>query len=75
MQDFFLTLVVVFVIFRILSSFRSSTVYNNTYNQTNYNPNTKSSKEGEVKVTYIKEKEEKKKKGNTGDYVDYEEIK
>lgn len=76
MQDFLLTLVVLFVLFRIFGKSSSSAPKSNIhFTQNNFNAGEKKP-EGKVSVDYIPEN--KTAKSNTtqsGDYIDYEEVK
>lgn len=74
MQDFLLTLVIVFVLFRIFG--RSSATPKSTvhFTQNNFNASEKKP-DGKVSVDYIPENKSTKSKTNdSGDYVDYEEV-
>ena len=73
MQDFLLTLVVIFVLFKILGRSSSATKSNFTFTQNNFNADKKP--EGKVSVDFIPEnKSAKNSTPKSGDYVDYEEV-
>lgn len=78
MQEFLLTLVVVFVLFRIFGKSRaqSSTNYY-TFNQNNFTKKeTPKQPDGKVRIDKMPNANSSKKNTNdSGDYVDYEEIK
>ena len=70
MKDIFFTILIVWVLFRILS--RGKGFVNN------FSGNNNENKKGEISIDQISNKQDKKKKKNDvddGDYVDYEEIK
>ena len=72
MRDVFYTLLVVWIIWRIMNAF-SSVKTNRTSNNASGNPSN-SSKEGKTSVDYSPPK--KKSFGdNEGEYVDFEEVK
>ncbi len=74
MQDFLLTLVIVFVLFRIFG--RGSTAPKSTlhFTQNNYNQSEKKP-DGKVSVDFIPEsKSGSSSKKDAGDYIDYEEV-
>ena len=74
MQDFLLTLVVIFVLFKILGRSSSATKSNFTFTQNNFNAEKKP--EGKVSVDFIPEnKTSKNNSSNSDDYVEYEEVK
>ncbi|MES2837234.1 MAG: DUF4834 family protein [Bacteroidota bacterium] len=78
MQEFLLTLVVVFVLFRIFGKSRvqSSTNYY-TFNQNNFTKKeTPKQPDGKVRIDKMPNANSSKSNTNdSGDYVDYEEIK
>lgn len=76
MQDFLLTLVVLFVLFRIFGKSNPSASNSNIhFTQNNFNGAEKKP-DGKVSVDYIPEnKSTKSNQSNSGDYVDYEEVK
>ena len=74
MQEFILTLVIVFVLFRIFSSNSSSSRGSFNFTQNNYNQ--KQDKREEVgKVSINKPDSNLSKNKDIGEYVDYEEVK
>lgn len=75
MQDFLLTLVIIFVLFKIFGRSSSSQKSYSSFTQNNFHSSEKKP-EGKTSVDYIPEN--KSTKSNTtqgGDYVDYEEVK
>lgn len=75
MQDFLLTLVVLFVLFRIFGRSSSSPKSSVHFTQNNFHASSKK-QEGEIHVDYIPEqKQAKVTKKDQGDYIDYEEVK
>lgn len=74
MQEFILTLVIVFVLFRIFISNSSSSRGSFNFIQNNYNQ--KQDKREEVgKVSINKPDSNPSKNKDIGEYVDYEEVK
>jgi hypothetical protein len=75
MQEIFFTILVIWILFRLLgrASATSSTTY--TFTQNNYQKQEEEKKKDDVKIDYIPGKGEKKKGGDEGEYTDYEEIK
>lgn len=73
MQEIFFTLLIIWILFRVLNSAGSGsrTVY---FTQNNYHPGREEKKEGDIKITYIP-KEKSGKAPDEGDYTDFEEIK
>ncbi|HRG59527.1 MAG TPA: hypothetical protein PK323_11265 [Bacteroidia bacterium] len=65
MQEFILTLVVIFVLFKVFG--RSNIIYYNQHHHAHHH------NDGKIKVHHSKEK--KNNKNDDGEYVDYEEIK
>ncbi len=75
MQDFLLTLVIIFVLFRIFGRSRSTPKSTVHFTQNNFQSAPKKTA-GEVSVDYIPEqKESKSNDKEKGDYIDYEEVK
>ncbi|MBK9478429.1 MAG: DUF4834 family protein [Bacteroidetes bacterium] len=74
MQDFLLTLVVIFVLFRIFRNSTKPSSSNFNFTQNNFNNHSKKP-QGEVTVESIPENKSRNKPSNNGDYVDYEEVK
>ncbi len=74
MQDFLLTLVVIFVLFRIFGNSTKPSSSNFNFTQNNFNNHGKKP-QGEVTVESIPENKSRNKSSNNGDYVDYEEVK
>ena len=74
MQEFFFTLLIIWILFKIFG--RGMIKHQSfTYTQNNYNNSTEDrKKEGEIKVDYIPNKKQKEIKED-GEYTDYEEIK
>ncbi len=74
MQDFLLTLVIIFVLFRIFG--RNSSAPKSTMHFTQNNFTSPSKKpDGKVSIDHIPENKASKSKTNDpGDYVDYEEV-
>ena len=79
MQEFILTLVVVFVLFRIFGKSRTQSSTNfYTFNQNNYNKQEQAKQpDGKVRIDSMPSQKNNSAKNNSdaGDYVDYEEIK
>ena len=73
MQEFLLTLVVLFVLFKIFGKSASSSKSNFNFTQNNYTASEKKP-DGKVIVDYIPENKSAK-STDSGDYVDYEEVK
>lgn len=73
MQEFFFTLLIIWILFKI---FGKGMIKHQsfTYTQNNYNKPEERKKEGEIKVDYIPNKKQKGIKED-GEYIDYEEIK
>ncbi len=69
MRDVFYTLLIVWLIWRIMNSVNSFRARSTNYDQQPLR------KEGETTVDYIPPSNKKKISDNEGDYVDYEEIK
>lgn len=72
MRDLFFTILTVWVLWRIFSSFRTSNYgsQQQPFSSSNYK------KEGEIEIKNTATNTSKSKKGNNdGEYVDYEEIK
>jgi hypothetical protein len=75
MQEFFFTILAIWVIWRLFSSFSGSKPASRTYQQTNNNYYSEPKKqEGEVRIE-TKVSPESKIPPTEGEYVDYEEIK
>ncbi len=74
MQEFILTLVIVFVLFRIFSSNSSSSRSSFNFTQNNYNQKQDKSEEA-GKVSINKPDSNLSKNKDIGEYVDYEEVK
>jgi hypothetical protein len=73
MQEIFFTILVVWILFRIFG--RAKVAHTYTFTQNNYNKPEEKKKE-DVKVDYIPPAGgQKKKDGDDGEYVDYEEVK
>lgn len=74
MQEFILTVVAIYVLFRIFGSARSHTY---TFNQHNYHKQEEQRRDGKIKIDHVPEKKATKgdKDKDGGEYVDYEEIK
>lgn len=75
MQDFLLTLVVVFILFRIFGKSSKSSASSIHFTQNNFNNINKKKPEGEVNVDFIPENKIPPKSEKAGDYIDYEEVK
>jgi hypothetical protein len=74
MQDFLLTLVVIFVLFKIFGRSNSSAASNYHFTQNNFNEQAQK-KEGKVSVDFIPKNNPKEKKSSEeSEYVDYEEV-
>lgn len=80
MQDFFFTILVIWLLFKILGGTASARTF--TFNTTNYHPKPESTnkREGEVKIDNATSAEKPAPKKPTfnkdaGEYIDYEEIK
>jgi hypothetical protein len=74
MQDFLLTLVIIFVLFRIFGRNSSTPKSNFHFTQNNFTSSEKKP-DGKVKVDFIPEnKSGKSTPSDSGDYVDYEEV-
>ena len=74
MQDFLLTLVVIFMLFRIFGRSASPTKSKINFTQNNFNTAQKKP-DGKVSVDFIPEnKSVKYSTPKSGDYVDYEEV-
>jgi hypothetical protein len=72
MQEFIFTLVIIYVFYRVFG--RNVRVYH--FNNFQAPQDKPSRPEGKISVDYIPSKEQKgKKREDSGDYVDYEEIK
>lgn len=71
MKDIILTLVLVFIIYKIVSSFRNGS---GPGPGNNNNDTGSGGKEGEMHIDYIKRDKAKKSQDDEG-YTDYEEIK
>jgi len=73
MQEFFFTLLVIWLFFRIFNkgSLTKSIIINN---QNHYHKEEEKKKEGEVKVELVPDKN-KKDRSKEGEYIDYEEVK
>lgn len=69
MQDFFFTVLVIWLLFRIFGSNTARHVFTVNVNK----PKEESKKEGEMKVNYIPPKDKGGK--DEGEYTDYEEVK
>ncbi len=71
LQEFILTLVVFYVLFKVFgqSSSRSNFTQHNTYHH-HHRDN-----EGEVSVKTTPQSKKSRKKGDEGEYIDFEEIK
>lgn len=75
MQEFFFTILAIWVIWRIFSSFSGSKTTSQNYQQTNYNYNSKPTQEvGEVKID-TKAVPTAKIPPTEGEYVDFEDLK
>jgi len=75
MQEFFFTILAIWVIWRIFSSFSGSKTTSQNYQQTNNNYNSKPTQEvGEVKID-TKAVPTAKIPPTEGEYVDFEELK
>lgn len=72
MRDFFYTLLIVWILYKIFGKARI--VHSSFTNVQNNYPPPEQKKEGEIKVECISDQEKKKKDNNIED-VDYEEIK
>jgi hypothetical protein len=70
MADIFYTLLIIWVLWRIFGGATKTYVFHQHRHQ--HDPPKK--REGDVSVTYKKE-EKKNKSGDSGEYIDYEEIK
>lgn len=79
MQEFLLTLVVIFVLFRIFGKSRTQGSTNHfTFNQNNFNnQETQKKPDGKVRIDKMPNSKSTSKNNtnDSGDYVDYEEIK
>lgn len=71
MRDVFYTLLVIWVIWRIIDAINTSRVRSS--NQQNHSSN--GSRVGETTISYTPPETQKKKFPDDGEYVDYEEIK
>ncbi len=75
MQEFFFTILAIWVIWRIFSSFSGSKTTSQNYQQTNNNYNSKPTQEvGEVKID-TKAVPTAKIPPTEGEYVDFEDLK
>lgn len=75
MQEFFFTILAIWVIWRLFSSFSGSKSSSTNYNQTNNNFYSEPKKqEGEIRIEK-KTSAESKIPPTEGEYVDYEDIK
>lgn len=75
MQEFFFTILAIWVIWRIFSSFSGSKTTSQNYQQTNNNYNSKPKQEvGEVKID-TKAVPTAKIPPTEGEYVDFEDLK
>lgn len=72
MRDIFFTILVIWVLWKIFSS--RTVVQTFTFNTQNNHPPKDERKEGEVRIDHVP-KQDKKRKDEDGEYVDYEEIK
>ena len=73
MQELFFTILIIWILFRVLNSSSSprSGVF---FTQNNFHQKERSAEQGKTDVTYVP-KEEKKKSDDIGEYVDFEEMK
>jgi hypothetical protein len=75
MQEVFFTILVVWILFRVLNSGNTGGNRSYTFTQHNYGKQQQEAKkEGDVDITYIP-KSKSGKSPESGDYVDFEEIK
>ena len=72
MQEIFFTILVIWILFRILNSSSERNIINVFYQK----PKTKQERrEGEVNISYTKTEKQKQNSSTDDDYVDFEEIK
>ncbi|HEX8517093.1 MAG TPA: DUF4834 family protein [Bacteroidia bacterium] len=71
MKDVFYTILVVWILWRIIQSISSMKTRQASSSRSNYTQR----KQGETTVNYIPPKSKNKKDDDEGEYVDYEEIK
>lgn len=73
MQEIFFTILIIWILFRVLNGSGSRTVY---YTQNNYHPREEKKDEGATRITHIPQGKPKKENDQGGgEYVDFEEIK
>jgi len=70
MQEFILTLVVIYVLFKIFGNTRTF-----TFTQNNYQGTEKKTKEGQIHIDRKPGEKKRNKDDDEGEYIDYEEIK
>ena len=69
MRDVFYTILIVWILWRVLNSISAYKSKQSTGNQSNYN-----FKQGETKIKYVPP-QKKKMPDDEGEYVEYEEVK
>jgi len=74
MQEIFFTILVIWILFRVLNSGTWSNKRTVNFTQNNFNQQESPKKEGETKITYIPENKTGK-PPRDDEYVDFEEIK
>ena len=74
MQEIFFTILVVWILFRLLNGSSLGSKRTVNFTQNNFNQKESPKKEGETKITYIPENKTGKPPRDE-DYVDFEEIK
>lgn len=72
MQEIFFTILVVWILFRILNSSSERKIINVFYQKPQQQPD---QKEGDVKITFNRQEKKKENPSSEKDYVDFEEIK